>query len=102
MASNSCPRCSPDVRTQVFHGIEGRPLEALRKALTVDAAALSRIGVTIRVPWWRRQVQRRVVPRRFRRWLQREALREADSFRALRRDTPASTTHSGSTDGIAR
>lgn len=48
----------------------------LEKALVGDVAALRRVGVSVRVPRWRR-VQRRVMPRRWRRWAEREFLRVA-------------------------
>lgn len=54
------------------------PDEAIRSALRGDARALRRFGVLIRPPWWRRRIQARIAPRRFRLWVQGEALRQIE------------------------
>lgn len=40
-----------------------------------QAKALSRLGVSIDQPWWRRRLQSRFAPRRYRLWVQFELLR---------------------------
>lgn len=54
--------------------------EAIGKALRGNVAALRRVGVSIRPPWWRRRIQARIQPRRFRLWVQRETLRQLDQL----------------------
>lgn len=53
--------------------------EALRTALLGNVPALSRMGVSIqRPPWWRRKLQAKVAPRRYRRWWQAQVLDQLD------------------------
>lgn len=54
--------------------------EAIAQALRGEANALRRFGVTFRAPWWRRRIQARIAPRRYRLWVQREALRQVDDL----------------------
>lgn len=42
----------------------------LGNALRYDAAALKRMGIELRVPWWRRHIQARYWPDRYRLWVQ--------------------------------
>jgi hypothetical protein len=53
-------------------------MEALRDALRGDHEPLSRIGVSVVIPWWRRRIQRYVAPRRFKLWVQRRILSDLD------------------------
>jgi hypothetical protein len=55
-----------------------RTSEALAAALRGEVGSLRRFGVAIRPPWWRRRLQARLAPRRFRLWVQRETLRQID------------------------
>lgn len=52
----------------------GNPADLITAALRGDAPALARVGVSVRPPWWRRRVQARLAPRRYRLWVQRTAL----------------------------
>ena len=51
----------------------------IAETLRGDAEPLARFGVAIfDVPWWRRRIQRWLMPGRFRLWSQREILRTLD------------------------
>lgn len=56
-----------------------RTSEALASALRGETSSLQRFGVLIRPPWWRRRLQARLAPSRFRVWVQRETLRQLDA-----------------------
>ena len=65
-----------------FHGTSPvHTSEALAAALRGEVAGLRRFGVAIRPPWWRRRLQARLAPVRFRLWVQRETLRQIDAVR---------------------
>lgn len=55
--------------------------EALADALRVESPPLSRLAVSFRAPWWRRRVQLRLFPRRYRLWMRREVLRQVADMR---------------------
>jgi hypothetical protein len=50
-------------------------ISEFRDALRGDVEPIRRFGVLIQVPWWRKTLQRRVMPGRYRRWVQAETLR---------------------------
>lgn len=53
--------------------------EAIRRALIGEAEPLRSFGVMlVDVPWWRRRIQRYVMPNRFRLWVQRKILDMGD------------------------
>ena len=54
-------------------------LDAIRDALRGEVEPLAFFGVTVRdVPWWRRRIQRYVMPNRFRLWWQRQVLEDLE------------------------
>jgi hypothetical protein len=55
---------------------------AVGHALRGDATALSRLGVAIpRPPRWRRWLQARLTPQRYRLWIQRQVLDQIEDDR---------------------
>lgn len=60
--------------------------DPIAQALRGNPRALSRIGVAIRVPKWRRRLQARLMPRRYQLWLQRTLLAQLD-------EAPAAEPH---------
>lgn len=55
--------------------------ELIAAGVRGDVPALRRLGVSFRPPWWRRQIQSVLAPARYRRWVQREALRQLEDAR---------------------
>lgn len=55
-------------------------VDALRRTLIGEAEPLASFGVrVVDVPWWRRRIQRYVMPNHYRLWVQRRILEDLES-----------------------